>query len=103
MKNLYIYLNKYEYVFLFCFFYFKSNSNVLLQQYKHLQNMHEVITDSLMQSENSNLQIYFNKFIKTISNPLITQWLHQNILHLVHQNTQNKFTLFLKYTCETCM
>lgn len=33
------------------------------------KTMHEVITYSLMQSQKSNLQIYFNKFIKTISNP----------------------------------
>lgn len=49
------------------------------------KTMHEVITYSLMQSQKSNLQIYFKKFIKTISNPLSIQWLHQNILHLVHQ------------------
>lgn len=58
------------------FGFFFSTLNPTLMTYSFnttntYKTMHEVITYSLMQSQKSNLQIYFNKFIKTISNPLI--------------------------------
>lgn len=56
------------------------------------KTMHEVITYSLMQSQKSNLQIYFNKFIKTISNPFNQFNGYTKISFISYTK------LFLKYT-----